>query len=341
MSRQNFPITSPEIQFVGYSEYNINPQVQWQGNQGKITPPNNVNPHSVFTVSFQYIIDIITRYTIYVRCNSYIQIDPSLILDGNLFDPKITDINKFAVKDAYKYIAGGEFSACFELKLGNDAVCVKVPKYDNTNIYAKKIEKREIEILSQLQHESIIKFRGVVVLDGNQSVESHSILFCGIFKKLAKAVGYAHSINIIHRDIKPSNVFMDKCDNPYLGDFGFARFLYDDTQDITHCGTALYAAPELFEAGKDYTNKCDIYSLGLVGYYIMTGKDIAESTFKENYEREKKDSNFKIKVDPYLNRVLYNLFNSCFSYDPEKRPTATEIVDILRTYNGKLYEDFH
>lgn len=95
--------------------------------------------------------------------------------------------------------------------------------------------------------------------------------FIWIFlSKLIDAISYIHSNHIIHRDLKPSNIFLDEKNNPKIGDLGTSKLLQKNENYCTsQTGTPLYLAPEILRTEK-YSYPVDIWSLGVVLYYMMT-----------------------------------------------------------------------
>jgi serine/threonine-protein kinase len=92
-----------------------------------------------------------------------------------------------------------------------------------------------------------------------------------IVRRVADALGYAHSKGVIHRDIKPANIFMVGRTRPVVLDFGIARLLHQDGDASPALGSPYYAAPEQFD-GRDCDQRSDVYSLGVVLYELLCGE---------------------------------------------------------------------
>jgi serine/threonine-protein kinase len=90
--------------------------------------------------------------------------------------------------------------------------------------------------------------------------------------EIARALGYAHSRNIVHRDVKPQNVLIDLEGSAKVTDFGIARSLDQEglTADGRVLGTTDYVSPEQ-ALGHAVTGQTDIYSLGVVLFEMLTG----------------------------------------------------------------------
>lgn len=100
--------------------------------------------------------------------------------------------------------------------------------------------------------------------------------------KIARAMVYAHSCGVIHRDLKPANILLDPSCEPKIVDFGLARLdphAVGQTQveELTVPGEKLislgYSAPELEQDASTSDARADIYSLGAILYFLLTGRN--------------------------------------------------------------------
>ena len=91
---------------------------------------------------------------------------------------------------------------------------------------------------------------------------------------VAKALGYAHQRGYVHRDVAPGNILFDANNNPVLTDFGIALAAAAGSRITSvgfSVGTSHYMSPEQARGG-DVDLRSDIYSLGVLCYYGLTGK---------------------------------------------------------------------
>merc|ERR1740130_277817 len=85
------------------------------------------------------------------------------------------------------------------------------------------------------------------------------------------AINYIHQRNIVHRDIKLENFLYESQESDHLKliDFGFSKVWDPSIRMKMSCGTLAYVAPEVL--AKNYTEKCDMWSLGVVIFILLVG----------------------------------------------------------------------
>ncbi len=104
-----------------------------------------------------------------------------------------------------------------------------------------------------------------------------------IIREVANGLKYAHSHGLIHRDIKPANIMLSKDGRVVITDFGIAKTYGDMSITVTGqtVGSPAYMSPEQ-AAGRPIDHRCDIFSLGIVFYEIITGeKPFKGETYQE------------------------------------------------------------
>ena len=95
-----------------------------------------------------------------------------------------------------------------------------------------------------------------------------------LVRRVAAGLGYAHAHGVVHCDIKPANIFLSPKDRPKILDFGIARALHGaalPALDGLIAGSPHYLAPEQLR-GDPLDARCDIYSLGVVFFELLTGR---------------------------------------------------------------------
>ena len=173
----------------------------------------------------------------------------------------------------------------------NREVAIKVlPPEMLRNLVTRARFKRELKLVASLEHPAIVPVYDVgedddqpffvmrymsggslaaMIKKGRLSLSDAAV----IIERLASALDHAHSKGIIHRDIKPDNVLFDAGNNPYLSDFGVAKFTETSVSATGHdvMGTPAYISPEQAR-GENVDHRADIYGLGAILYEMLAGK---------------------------------------------------------------------
>lgn len=95
-----------------------------------------------------------------------------------------------------------------------------------------------------------------------------------VFERLADVLDTMHEQGIIHRDLKPGNILFNGRNEAFLGDFGIAKNVVQPggfTATDVILGTIDYMSPEQIQGAKDLDGRTDVYALGIILYYSLTG----------------------------------------------------------------------
>lgn len=143
--------------------------------------------------------------------------------------------------------------------------------------------------------------------------------------QILKAVNNAHSNNVIHRDLKPSNIIYDKyADKVTLIDFGTSKIkTVMDSETTMPLYSEGYSAPELI-LGKNITEKCDYYSIGIIMSEILLS--------------QKNGSDINSRIEEWTGRKeIKDILLSLVQEKPENRPESLEnVIVILERLIGNL-----
>jgi hypothetical protein len=182
-----------------------------------------------------------------------------------------------------------------------------------------------------------------------------------LLETVARAVQYAHGHGVVHRDIKPSNILLSAAPAPVCGfafapsdaanakpqaggapkisDFGVAKRLSTargETLEGDVIGTPEYMAPEQAAGKVDQVGPaCDVYSLGVVLYELLTGHVPLQgsTTILTLLMVAHRDPVPPRQLDPRIPRDLETICLECLHKEPHKRyPSATHLADDLRRY---------
>lgn len=159
-----------------------------------------------------------------------------------------------------------------------------------------------------------------------------------LLRQACHSLGEAHDAGLIHRDVKPANIFACRLgpdlDFVKVLDFGLVKHL--DQQDLTltadqgTAGTPAYMAPEMALGQPDIDSRADIYALGCVAYWLLTGEpvfagDTPMATLIAQVQAAPvpPSQRSETAVPPPLDEVIL----ACLAKDPGERPQTAEELD--------------
>lgn len=267
--------------------------------------------------------------------------------ESALIDPK--DLN-FG-DNPIEVLGHGSFGSVFKGKYASASVAIKVLNPDSNEFY-----KDEVRIMTQLRHPNIVSFYGYcdtpqcIVMEYMPEGSLYGVLHNNkkdlpwmvrirIALNMAAGLEFLHKRKVLHKDIKSGNVLLDAQQIAKLSDFGLSKHKVEHPTK-EKVGSILWMAPELhLEKGAIYTEKSDVYSLGMTFFELVT--------CKLPYANE------SLNVIPHL--VLHGvhepipepcpptfkqLIEQCWAVTPEARPSASEIAKDLAEELRKLEASF-
>ena len=144
-----------------------------------------------------------------------------------------------------------------------------------------------------------------------------------------------HNDELIHQDFHPGNLLFNNEKVLLITDFGLCKPANLNSQSNDIYGVMPYVAPEVLK-GKPYTKAADIYSFGMIMYFIATGsqpyancahdKNLATSII--NGIRPKLDDKLKIP------KCYIDLMKKCWDSDPDNRPSISEVKKLIRNWRN-------
>src|SRR5216117_548044 len=164
-----------------------------------------------------------------------------------------------------------------------------------------------------------------------------------LMAKVARAVQYAHEHGVLHRDLKPGNILLDGRGEPFVTDFGLAKWL-DTSTDLTRTlaifGTPGYIAPEQAKGpAAKLTPTADVYSLGALLFDLFTGRPpfLGEHALAVIQQASEKPAPKLRSLVPALDRNLETICARCLEREPQARyrSAGALAVDLERWLEGR------
>ena len=171
------------------------------------------------------------------------------------------------------------------------------------------------------------------IYEKNQ-IQSDDFFKLLVINRVFQGIDYLHSNSLIHRDIKPSNILFDHDYLPYISDFETIRQACDNQAsqvEITgDLGSTLYASPEQ-ERGETLSYATDVYSFGLILYFLYENKNLVSTKYSKKEDDE-------IPTIKKCSNDFQRLFQSCIQFNPDKRIKNHEIKKIIIDEINSFFE---
>lgn len=185
--------------------------------------------------------------------------------------------------------ATGEVYRAWDSRLHRDVALKLLHRDQRTRHDAQARVLDEARRLARIRHEQVVSVYGAEEHDGRvglwmelvrgESLEERvrgrgplgAAEAAQIGQQLCAALSAVHSAGLLHRDVKAQNVILETSGRTVLTDFGTGEELRQSYGSSRLVGTPLYLAPEIFK-GEPATIETDIYSLGVLLFYLVTGE---------------------------------------------------------------------
>jgi serine/threonine-protein kinase len=216
---------------------------------------------------------------------------------------------------------------------------------------------REAEIAGRLSHPSIVTiydvgedrdltYMAMELLEGedlDRFINKENLLpfmkVLGVTAKVADALSFAHTCDVIHRDIKPANIMLLKEGGVKVTDFGIAKALSSSrTRTGVNLGTPNYMSPEQI-MGQKIDARSDIFSLGVLLFQLLTG----ELPFRGDnlssllYQITQVTHPSVREYNPKVPKACGQIIDRALAKKPDERfNNAAEMAKVLRLLVAKI-----
>jgi len=162
-----------------------------------------------------------------------------------------------------------------------------------------------------------------------------------LLRQACHSLTEAHERNFVHRDVKPANIFTCLLGGDYdfakVLDFGLVLDRHPTSEELEDeqrlVGTPAVMPPEMVRFHAPVDARADIYALGCVGYWLLTGKRVFEASTRHDmlvmHAHQKPIAPSK-RVELEIHEGLEAVVMSCLEKNPNRRPqTARELSEML------------
>jgi len=217
--------------------------------------------------------------------------------------------------------------------------------------------KREVKYARRISHRNVIRVHDLLIKDGVCAISMEYFESRGLemilkdgkafdlrdalklLYQIASGMASAHEMKVIHRDLKPSNVLINGEGHLKIVDFGIASAGTASESTLTQTGSIIgspaYLAPER-AVGAEADERSDIYSLGVIAYYMLGGKlPYVGSPMDVIMQHRKGTATPILEVNPALSADAAELVESMMQVEPENRlQTMVDVRERIRKLLG-------
>ena len=239
----------------------------------------------------------------------------------------------------------GEVYRADDLKLGQTVALKFLPERLADDPKRLEYFHNEVRFARQVSHPNVCRVYDIGEVDGQQFLsmeyvdgEDLATLIrrigrlppdkgIQIARQLSAGLAAAHDKGVLHRDLKPANVMLDGRGRVRITDFGLARLTDEKGGAGVQAGTPAYMAPEQL-AGREVTQRSDIYSLGLLLFEVFTGRPAfqADSLAELAQLREKSSPVMPSSIISDISPVVERAILHCLEREPHNRPASALAV---------------
>ena len=266
-----------------------------------------------------------------------VSIDENVIVSKGIKNPREVYLRE-------KALGQGSFGTVYLVKhlQLHRYFAMKVIKKQKKNKNEEENLMNEINILRKLDHPNILKItdfynlkteyniiteycqEGELFDEIKNNAPFNETLTGWYMKQILSAVCYCHNQHVIHRDLKPENILIVKRQkngfHPIkIIDFGTAKIFNKEKREHALIGSAYYIAPEVLS--RNYTEKCDVWSCGIIMYILLTGRPPFNGSSEEEIMKKIKVGNFDMTKYPWgiISKEAKDLIKKLLQIDPNKR----------------------
>ena len=236
--------------------------------------------------------------------------------------------------------------------------CKIVPKRRLDKEYSEEMFKREVRILMLMRHPNIAFFHEFHQDTLNFYI-TLELVVCGslydmilrkgklgeamakhVFRQIIEAVHYLHSNNVAHRDIKLENILVSDSYKVKLIDFGLSQFFSENHLMMTPCGSPSYVSPEIAENLPYDGLKSDVWSCGVVLYFLVYG--VSPWTSQKTSIILSQIRNAEYFTPPTVSKECTDLIHLMMCKDTSRRISVGEILNsnwLKQQYMQEIIEE--